>query len=71
MPSSAAAGTRLTFQGYDGQPEEQLNPKKKTWEKLFVDFKTNDDGIAVWKNSFLLTPNGEKLTSRLANCCIK
>uniref|UniRef100_A0A1B0B6M3 Tyrosine--tRNA ligase n=1 Tax=Glossina palpalis gambiensis TaxID=67801 RepID=A0A1B0B6M3_9MUSC len=71
VPSSAAAGTRLAFQGYNGQPEEQLNPKKKTWEKLFVDFKTNDDGIAVWKNNFLLTPDGEKLTSRLKNCCIK
>lgn len=71
VPSSAAAGSRLAFEGYSGQPDEQLNPKKKVWEKLSVDLKTNSEGIAVWKDNFLLTPEGEKLSSKLANCCIK
>ncbi|XP_023307850.2 tyrosine--tRNA ligase, cytoplasmic [Lucilia cuprina] len=71
VPANAAPGSRLAFEGYSGQPDEQLNPKKKVWEKLSVDFKTNADGIAVWKDNFLLTPDGEKLSSKLANCCIK
>uniref|UniRef100_A0A1A9W3A7 Tyrosine--tRNA ligase n=1 Tax=Glossina brevipalpis TaxID=37001 RepID=A0A1A9W3A7_9MUSC len=71
VPSSTAPGTRLAFEGYNGKAEEQLNPKKKIMEKLFADFKTDSDGIAVWKDSFLLTPEGEKLTSKLANCFIK
>lgn len=71
VPSSAAPGSRLAFEGYSGQPDEQLNPKKKVWEKLSADFKTNSDGFAVWNDNFLLTPEGEKLCSKLANCCIK
>lgn len=71
VPASAAPGSRLAFEGYSGQPDEQLNPKKKVWEKLSVDLKTNNEGVAVWKDNFLLTPEGEKLTSKLANCCIK
>ncbi|KNC25925.1 hypothetical protein FF38_03681 [Lucilia cuprina] len=71
VPANAAPGSRLAFEGYSGQPDEQLNPKKKVWEKLSVDFKTNADGVAVWKDNFLLTPDGEKLSSKLANCCIK
>ncbi|XP_017482135.1 PREDICTED: tyrosine--tRNA ligase, cytoplasmic-like [Rhagoletis zephyria] len=71
VPVSAAPGSRLAFEGYHGTPDEQLNPKKKVWEKLSVDLKTNTDGAAVWKENFLLTPEGEKLTSKLANCNIK
>ncbi|KAL7733753.1 hypothetical protein ACLKA6_011483 [Drosophila palustris] len=71
VPAKAAAGSRLAFEGYSGTPDEQLNPKKKVWEKLSVDFKTNGDGVAVWKDNFLLTAEGEQLTSKLANCAIK
>ncbi|XP_067645800.1 tyrosine--tRNA ligase, cytoplasmic-like [Eurosta solidaginis] len=71
VPSKATAGSRLAFEGYSGTPDEQLNPKKKVWEKISVDLKTNADGVAVWKGNFLLTPEGEKLTSKLANCNIK
>ncbi|XP_073840446.1 tyrosyl-tRNA synthetase [Musca autumnalis] len=71
VPATAAPGSRLAFEGYSGKPDEQLNPKKKVWEKLSVDFKTNSEGLAVWKDNFLLTPEGEKLSSKLANCCIK
>ncbi|XP_037933333.1 tyrosine--tRNA ligase, cytoplasmic-like [Teleopsis dalmanni] len=71
VPTAATPGNRLEFEGYNGTPDEQLNPKKKIWEKLSADFKTNADGVAVWKDNFLLTPEGEKLCSKLSNCCIK
>ncbi|KAL5290406.1 YARS family protein [Megaselia abdita] len=71
LPATAQPGDRISVEGFSGTPDEQLNPKKKVWEKLQVDLKTNSDGIAVWKDNFLLTPASEKLTSRLANCHIK
>lgn len=71
LPAAAKPGSRLSFEGYSGTPDEQLNPKKKVWEKLSVDFKTNAEGVAVWKDNFLLTTEGEQLTSKLANCSIK
>lgn len=71
VPESSKPGDRIVFEGCGGSPDEQLNPKKKVWEKLQVDLKTNAKGEAVWKDSFLLTPNGEKLTSKLENCHIK
>lgn len=71
VPANTAPGSRLSFEGYAGKPDEQLNPKKKVWEKLSVDLKTNAEGEAVWKDNYLLTTEGEKLSSKLANCCIK
>lgn len=36
-PEGSAVGERVFVEGYsDGTPEEQLNPKKKIWEKLQV-----------------------------------
>lgn len=71
VPASASPGDRIAVDGYSGAPDDQLNPKKKVWEKLQVDLKTNDQGEAVWQSNYLMTPSGEKLISRLANCAIK
>lgn len=71
MPAGAKAGDRIAVEGSSGQPDEQLNPKKKVWEKLQVDLKTNASGEAVWNGQYLLTPGEERLTSKLANCAIK
>ena len=40
-PEGAAVGERVTFEGYSGEPEPQLNPKKKVFEKLAPDLTTN------------------------------
>ncbi|GAB0094615.1 Tyrosine--tRNA ligase [Sergentomyia squamirostris] len=64
-------GDRITVDGYPGTADEQLNPKKKIWEKLQVDLKTNDAGEAVWQGNHLLTPAGLRITSRLKNATIK
>ncbi len=43
------------MEGYeDGTPDEQLNPKKKVWEKLAVDFKTSSEGLAQWQGNNLV-----------------
>lgn len=41
-PAAAAAGDRLFFQGWQGEPEGQLNPKKKIWETFQPGFTTTD-----------------------------
>lgn len=43
-PADAPAGERITFQGWsEGEPEKQLNPKKKVWETFQPGFTTTQD----------------------------
>ncbi|KAA8892892.1 hypothetical protein FN846DRAFT_788666 [Sphaerosporella brunnea] len=42
-PEGAQAGEKVFFEGYEGTPEAQLNPKKKVWEQIQPGFKTADD----------------------------
>lgn len=43
-PTSAQAGDRVAFDGWEGEPEAQLNPKKKVWDYCQVGFTTTDSG---------------------------
>ncbi|PHH86742.1 hypothetical protein CDD83_9811 [Cordyceps sp. RAO-2017] len=42
-PEGSRPGDRLYFDGWAGQPEAQLNPKKKVWETLQPAFTTTPD----------------------------
>ena len=42
-PSDAAAGTRVYFEGWEGEPEGVLNPKKKVWEMIQPGFTTTPE----------------------------
>ena len=55
---------------YEAEPEAQLNPKKKVFEKISPDLKTNADGVAVYKNVPFTTSQGA-VTSRLVNASVK
>ncbi|KAI3962715.1 hypothetical protein MKW92_008913 [Papaver armeniacum] len=57
-PSSAAAGERVTFPGFEGVPDDMLNPKKKVWETLQVDLKTDAELVARYKGVPLTTSAG-------------
>lgn len=78
-PEGAVAGDRVHVEGYeDGQPDEQLNPKKKVWEKLSVDLKTSSshssDGScqAQWQgNPLVITGKGDIRTKSLQGAPIK
>lgn len=39
-PTESKAGDRVYFEGWEGEPEGQLNPKKKIWEMCQVGFTT-------------------------------
>lgn len=41
-PDGASAGERIYFEGWEGEPEAVLNPKKKIWETLQPGFTTTD-----------------------------
>lgn len=45
-PETAKAGERVFFEGFEGEPEGQLNPKKKIFETLGVGFTTTQ-GLEV------------------------
>jgi aminoacyl tRNA synthase complex-interacting multifunctional protein 1 len=42
-PSDAKAGERVFFEGWEGEPEGVLNPKKKVWETFQPGFTTTDN----------------------------
>eukprot|EP00815_Leptocylindrus_aporus_P007961 CAMPEP_0116077268 /NCGR_PEP_ID=MMETSP0322-20121206/17747_1 /TAXON_ID=163516 /ORGANISM="Leptocylindrus danicus var. apora, Strain B651" /LENGTH=386 /DNA_ID=CAMNT_0003567721 /DNA_START=182 /DNA_END=1338 /DNA_ORIENTATION=- len=51
-PEGAEVGSRVVFEGYSGDPEpENRVAKKKIFEKLATDLKTDGDGNVVWKGS--------------------
>lgn len=59
-PAGSQPGDKLHFEGYDGEPEKQLNPKKKVWETLQPHFSTTE--------SFEVTYTAEgKPAARLVN----
>jgi len=36
---------------FSGAPDEQLNPKKKTWEQIQPDLRIDSDGTATYKGA--------------------
>ncbi|KAJ3026920.1 UNVERIFIED_CONTAM: hypothetical protein HDU68_004844 [Siphonaria sp. JEL0065] len=66
-PAGSVAGDRVFFEGHEGTPDEQLNPKKKVWETVQPDFKTREDLVAVWGDVEFRTSKGVvKATSLVA-----
>jgi glutamyl-tRNA synthetase len=70
-PEGSRPGDRVFFQGHEGTPEEQLNPKKKVWETVQPDFKTRADLVAVWKDVEFRTERGLVKTGSLPGASIK
>ncbi|OVA01635.1 tRNA-binding domain [Macleaya cordata] len=65
-PQSAVVGERVTFPGFQGEPDEVLNPKKKIWEALQVDLKTDAELVARYKDVPLTTSAGVCKVSSIA-----
>ncbi|XP_057456803.1 probable methionine--tRNA ligase [Lotus japonicus] len=70
-PSSAVVGERVTFPGFEGNPDELLNPKKKVWETLQVDLHSNEELVACYKNIPLTTSAGVCKVSSIRNGSIR
>ncbi|KAG7887477.1 hypothetical protein KL936_004174 [Ogataea polymorpha] len=48
-PEGSKAGDKVFFEGFDGTPEKQLNPKKKIFEQVQPNFSTNDKLEVIYK----------------------
>jgi aminoacyl tRNA synthase complex-interacting multifunctional protein 1 len=58
-PADAKIGERVLFEGYQGDPEpENKIAKKKVFEGVAPDLKTNAQGICVWKGAVSQTTAG-------------
>jgi len=58
-PEGAKIGERVVFEGHDGEPEaENKVAKKKMFEKLAPDLRTNSDGVIEWKGAASKTSAG-------------
>ena len=62
-PVDSKAGDRVFFEGWKGEPEGQLNPKKKVWETIQPGFTTTPDLEAAFDAGVVkeLSKDGEEL----------
>ncbi|KAL9240102.1 hypothetical protein vseg_014360 [Gypsophila vaccaria] len=70
-PEDAKVGERVTFPGFEGEPDDVLNPKKKVWETLQVDLNTDDKLVARFKDLPFTTSAGICKVSSIANGSIR
>ncbi|XP_046847472.1 tyrosine--tRNA ligase, cytoplasmic-like isoform X2 [Xenia sp. Carnegie-2017] len=72
-PPQSKPGDRVIVEGYEhdklGEPDAQLNPKKKIFESIQPELVTSEVGIAEYKGSSMATKLG-KITSSLRNAKI-
>lgn len=50
-PIGSVPGDRITFDAFPGEPDKELNPKKKIWEQIQPDLYTNDECVATYKGA--------------------
>lgn len=55
-PAGCVPGDLVHCEGYARTPDAQLNPKKKIFETVAPDLRTNDELIAVYKGAALHVP---------------
>ena len=70
-PEGAKLGERVTFAGHDAEPERQLNPKKKVWEKVQPELNTSADKVARWGEIPFTTSAGVCTAASVAGGTIK
>ncbi|KAK4776418.1 hypothetical protein SAY86_005106 [Trapa natans] len=70
-PEGARVGERLTFPGFEGEPDDVLNPKKKVWETVQPDLSTDSDLVARYKGVPFTTSAGICKVSSIRNGSIR
>ncbi|XP_015667133.1 tyrosine--tRNA ligase, cytoplasmic [Protobothrops mucrosquamatus] len=66
-PAGSCPGERVFVEGFEnGQPDDELKPKKKVFEKLQVDLQISENFVAQWKGKNLMTALGN-LTCKSLN----
>uniref|UniRef100_A0A1A8LE71 Aminoacyl tRNA synthetase complex-interacting multifunctional protein 1 n=2 Tax=Nothobranchius TaxID=28779 RepID=A0A1A8LE71_9TELE len=50
-PGGSVPGDRVSVQGFPGEPDKELNPKKKVWEQVQPELRTDDQCVATYKGA--------------------
>ncbi|KAG5872891.1 hypothetical protein JTB14_037369 [Gonioctena quinquepunctata] len=68
-PEGAVPGEQVYVENFEsGKPDEVLNPKKKVWEKLQYNLKTDSNCVAQWQGNKLVTKSGGIVCSKSMSC---
>lgn len=72
-PEGSKPGDKVVVEGYEGDnADEVLNPKKKVWDKLAVDLKTSEAGVAQWQgNNLVVADKGQVVSKKVKGAPIK
>ncbi|KAF6128627.1 aminoacyl tRNA synthetase complex interacting multifunctional protein 1 [Phyllostomus discolor] len=71
-PNGSVPGDRITFDAFPGDPDKELNPKKKIWEQIQPDLYTNGECVATYKGTpFEVKGKGVCRAQTMANSGIK
>lgn len=71
-PEGSSPGEKVFFEGFEKRdPDEELKPKKKIFEKIQVDLKTSSDCVALWKDSPMKTKLGFVKAASLKGATIR
>ena len=57
-PEATAVGARITVEGFSGEADSQLNPRKKVFETVSADFTVTPEGVAAYKGVPFTSPDG-------------
>jgi len=71
VAAGSIPGERITSDMFTEPPDNQLNPKKKIWEKVQVDLSTNDSLEVTYNGELLKTSAGPVLAPSLKNAEIR
>lgn len=70
-PTDSVIGDRVKVLEFPGTPDGQLNPKKKIWETLKPDVRTNASRVATYKGApLIIEGKGQVVAPTLADCQI-
>ena len=48
-PINSEIGAKISVKGFDGPPVKEINKKNQIFEKIKLDFKTNENCVATYK----------------------
>ena len=71
-PNGSVPGDLVEVEGYARRPDPVLNPKKKIWETVAPDLKTDSNKLATYKGKVLsISGKGPISAATLTNVQIK
>lgn len=71
-PTGAVPGDRVTFHNYPGEPDSELPPRERVWERVQKDLQTDARGVANYKGAgFEVRGKGLCKSPTLTNSSIK